>query len=143
MIRFLFSLITALMIIGCDEFNYSAEDNPTISKDYLRVNDSILLSADGSQQILIVTANHDWSIATTAEWLTITPMSGKGSQQVNITATENTEGAERKATLTITSGTAPYLLVLVAQAASSSPTTEPDPDENKKEPGASDNLPPE
>jgi len=50
-----------------------------------------------------IIASHNWNIASSVGWLTITPNNGTGNETVNVKATENSSLTPRNATLTITS----------------------------------------
>ena len=52
-----------------------------------------------------IAATADWTAVSDSDWLTVSPTSGgKGMQEVTLTFTENTTGAQRKGTITFTSG---------------------------------------
>ena len=60
----------------------------------------------GGDKSLTLNATRDWKVTSTADWVVVTPASGKASaddQTVTVSATENT-GGNRVATLTFTIG---------------------------------------
>jgi len=59
-------------------------------------------TADSNDDFDII-ASHNWNIASSVGWLTITPNNGTGNETVNVKATENSSLSPRNATLTITS----------------------------------------
>ena len=48
-----------------------------------------------------VTANIDWTVSSTAEWIIIAPAEGNGNATLNISVSENTEISERSADIVI------------------------------------------
>ena len=63
---------------------------------------SLLYNPDGSEQKVVVTSNVDWTVATEggSGWLTVTPNSGNGNNELTVTASENTGSALRGARFT-------------------------------------------
>jgi len=57
-------------------------------------------AANYTLQVMVNTA---WSIASNQDWCTLQPTSGNGSKEITVSVTENTTGAFRTATLSITS----------------------------------------
>lgn len=62
---------------------------------------SIILPFTASSGLFSIYSNCNWSINTSATWLSVSPSSAGGSANISVTATANS-GAARNATLTIT-----------------------------------------
>lgn len=107
-----------LLFIACDKNDDGGQDKPIISSDYIRVTPSLQLLGDGQVEELAIEANCNWTITKTEEWLTVTPITGSGSQRVKVSAGKNSTGAERAAILTVKGGTAPERQVMVTQSKS-------------------------
>ena len=68
-------------------------------------NTSVTMSGAESSTTLTITANADWTLSSTAGWLTITPASGgKGETEVTLKASANNESADREATVSLICG---------------------------------------
>jgi hypothetical protein len=81
-------------------------------------------SITASQQSATFTVNTNqstWTASSDATWLTITPTSGTDGTQLTATATQNT-GTQRRATITLTAGTATTTLEVTQFAAPQTPT---------------------
>ena len=66
---------------------------------------SIALSGAESTTSFVVTANGEWTLNNTADWLTLSPEKGdKGEVEVSVKASENTTVSERVATITLNCG---------------------------------------
>lgn len=66
---------------------------------------SIALSGAESTTSFVVTANGEWTLNNTADWLTLSPEKGdKGEVEVSVKASENTTASERVATITLNCG---------------------------------------
>lgn len=127
-------------------------DEPVISKDNIDVQTSVNLLGDGHTLEIAITANCSWTIEWDADWLSVNPTSGHGTQQISITAGKNTTGDQRVDVLRVQGGSSPTRMVTVTQAKASdteptqptNPTdpTKPENPDTEKEPTAGDNLPP-
>ena len=51
---------------------------------------------------IALTSNGDWNVASTADWVSVSPMSGNGNATLAITGAENNTGEERVATVEVT-----------------------------------------
>ena len=51
---------------------------------------------------IALTSNGDWNVASTADWVSVSPMSGNGNATLTIEAAENTTNEERVATVEVT-----------------------------------------
>ena len=73
------------------------------------------LLGDGQVTNLQISASCPWTISVSANWLSVTPTSGTGSQTVTVSVGKNPTGAERSTTLNIRGGGAPARSVVVTQ----------------------------
>lgn len=112
--KILLFLMLVIVANACTDDN-TEQDKPVISKDYIQVTSSLQLQADGEEQKLAILANCSWNISASESWLTVTPMTGNGTQNVTVVAGKNTTGSTRTAVLTIRGGTAPMRQVTVTQ----------------------------
>lgn len=77
-------------------------------------------TANGDTPAVSFTAIEPWSVTSIPNWLTATPAEGQaGDATITLKATENTTGADRSGTLTITSEHGVEQQIAVTQAASS------------------------
>jgi len=151
------TIILALAAIWACGGGDDSGDEPVISKDRLDVPPNLgELLGDGQTVELPIQANCAWTITKDAEWLSVTPSTGSGSQRVSVSAGKNNTGKQRMAVLTVKGGgSALTRMVTVTQAKGSdaeptNPTDPTDPTEptnpenpdTEKEPTADDNLPP-
>jgi len=76
------------------------------------------IAAAGSTVALSVVSNLSWSVAKSAnsDWLTVSPTSGTGNQNVSATASANATTAERSATLTFSAAGVANVIVTIRQA---------------------------
>lgn len=66
---------------------------------------TVLFSDDGGTQTRILTADGDWTANNTADWLTVSPLSGsKGDTKITLTATENMQDDSRSTTVSFNMG---------------------------------------
>jgi len=80
---------------------------------------SISFQHSGGNQVVNVTSNVNWTAASSASWLTVSPNSGTESESVIIAATANNSNSSRSATITITgSGGVPPKTITVSQSGS-------------------------
>lgn len=85
-------------------------------KDYITVSpETLTFVAAGESKDLAVASNCDWTVTSSAAWLTVSPAEGNGEvKTVTVTAAENPDKTERSATVTITSKTDASLTASVA-----------------------------
>ena len=76
------------------------------------------IAAAGSTVALSVVSNLSWSVAKSAnsDWLTVSPTSGTGNQNVSATASANATTAERSSTLTFSAAGVANVVVTIRQA---------------------------
>lgn len=96
----LFTLFCALTAVatGC---------NKTVIANLTMITSLIKVEAQGGSQEISFKTNVPWSIYSDATWVTVAPSSGGASdsyQKVTVTVSENSDEAERTATLTVTAG---------------------------------------
>jgi len=89
---FLFSL--SLIISACkkDEPHFFELDETTLS-----------FEIEGGSQNIAILSNGNWTISNTANWLTVSPLSGNGNTTVTVIASENETFEKRETTLTFSS----------------------------------------
>ncbi len=71
------------------------------------LNSVLMVDAAGGTQDISFKTNQSWSVRSDVGWVTVAPSSGAASdsyQIVNVTVAENTDEAERTASLTVTAG---------------------------------------
>lgn len=144
--RYIVLLLSLAVVWACGGGDDSG-DEPNISKDFVNVTPNVELLGDGQTVEINIQANCDWTITKDADWLSVIPSSGNGSQRVSITAGKNTTGSQRLAVLTVKGESVPARMVTVTQTKSlnseeSSDPSDPENPNTTKEPNAGDNLPP-
>lgn len=84
---------------------------------YLRVNTAqmnFFFSANAAQKIQLV-ANVAWTVESSEPWLTVSPESGEGVQEITVTAANNTANNGRTATITLSAQDVATVVILVTQ----------------------------
>lgn len=84
--HFLFVMAVALSLVGCQKPIEVSFETSTQEMD-----------AQGGTIEMALTSNGDWTIETNANWVVVSPMSGKGNATLTITAESNTTGSPRSA----------------------------------------------
>ncbi|MCP1382705.1 BACON domain-containing protein [Runella salmonicolor] len=76
------------------------------------------IGASGATLALSVISNLSWSVTKSAnsDWITISPISGTGNQNVSVTASANAATTERSATLTFSATGVANVVVTIRQA---------------------------
>ena len=93
-------LALSLMVISCGGTSGATKEEPMVPPVVSVKTQNV--SGEAGSQFLSVTASGNWTITTSAPWLTVSPSSGSGnSNMVVLSYTENTD-AVRTATITIT-----------------------------------------
>lgn len=73
-----------------------------VAAPFLTVSEtSLSVIAAGEAKTVDVTSNVEWTAASDAAWLTVTPASGENDGQLTLTAAANSTTAERTATVTV------------------------------------------
>lgn len=84
-------------------------------------------SEKSDKKTLQVNCNGDWTITNLPDWIDVDPMGGKGDRVVTFTTkSENATSSNRKATITITAGTASVNVDLTQEAGLSECYVEPE-----------------
>lgn len=84
-------------------------------------------SEKSDRKTLQINCNGDWSLTNLPNWIDVDPLGGKGDRIVTFTTkSENTTSSERKATVTVISGSSSVNVELVQEAALSSCYAEPE-----------------
>ncbi len=95
------------VLVGVFTLTSCEEKNTDLGAPALTLGESeITLPQNGGDTVLTINSTRDWMATSNAEWLVVTPESGKASaeaQEVTVTALENTE-MDREATVTFTIG---------------------------------------
>jgi hypothetical protein len=91
-------------VTGCSgSVTITLTQEPSPDTPYLTVNlTSLTLDADQvSNSEIVISSNISWNVTDNADWLTVSPTSGTGDANLQITATENTTIENRIATISI------------------------------------------
>ncbi|MDD2474840.1 MAG: DUF5689 domain-containing protein [Dysgonamonadaceae bacterium] len=103
-----------------DESTRCKLDVPPVTENFIVADkNDVTFEKEGGEEIIKITANVDWLATTDEFWLKIAPDSGTNDGILTIIASKN-EGAERKATITITGGVINKTVLIVQKAAESS-----------------------
>jgi hypothetical protein len=62
------------------------------------------IGSETSDTTLVISSNLEWTVEVSESWVTITPMSGSGDEELSIHCEENTESGPRTAIIIIKSG---------------------------------------
>lgn len=90
-------LAAVFAFAGCQK--EAPEDNVNISSA------KIVASAAGETQTISFTSNVAWTMASSADWVSVSPASGEaGSANVSVTISPNTTYSQRSTTLTLNAG---------------------------------------
>ena len=98
-----FAAVAAALFISCS----GNEDQPEVRPSLKLEGSTIEFEKEGGSETVSLTTNVDWSSASDASWLKVSPSGGVASQSVQtitLTADKN-DGATREATVTITAKT--------------------------------------
>ena len=77
---------------------------------------SLSYRATGGSEEITVASNINWTVTSSADWLTITPTSGSGDGTITVEAATNTSEGERIATITVSGEGATPKTINVTQA---------------------------
>ncbi|RZM25462.1 MAG: hypothetical protein EOO88_19210, partial [Pedobacter sp.] len=84
-----------------------------VGKSTLTVNTDTLSADHGAQSFsVLIKSNAGWVISTDAHWIGLSRSGGNGNQQITLSVLKNESELERKATITVTSGTEVKTLTL-------------------------------
>ena len=136
--KFSIFVLWALLVVACGGGDDDSDD-VNIRRDKITITDKIVLSGDGDNQKVDISATCNWITSECNEWLTITPTKGdKDTKSISFSADRNTTGVARSTVFSISGGDAQTVFVTVTQKKASDsqdPTS-------SGEPSADDNLPP-
>ena len=105
--------------VGASEFSSTVQVQPHANElntgpsylfdnlvDYIAANASQLyIPGEGDDRSIMVSSNINWTVTTSASWISTNLSSGSGDAQLTITIAENEVNDNRSGTLTITGGT--------------------------------------
>ena len=110
------------------------EDQP-VETPTLKVSEtSLSFAAEGGEKSFNLTANLDWTATPDADWLSVEPTSGKGSDKataIKVTADENTTAEARTATVKVKAGS---LSETISVTQAKKEATEPEQPEQPEQP---------
>lgn len=98
------------MLSACSDNDNNIVDSPELSFPNAETDDNIsavTISTFGGEKMVRISSNVDWSVASDADWLTLSNHSGVPTSTVattvylKITATRNETGSSRSATITL------------------------------------------
>ena len=108
------ALITAIMAVSCQKLHRN-DDVPDSA--WFATADQIEMSEAGTRRITVYTTC-DWTVESSAEWVTVEPKSGKsGVSELTLTFSENTGTEQRTAEINCTAGTYTDTYVITQKAA--------------------------
>lgn len=102
---FLFVAAVALSLVGCQKAVEVSFDGATQEID-----------AQGGSIEVALKSNGEWTLVSTAEWLTVNPVSGNGDATLTLTAVANTFGESRSAEIKATTKDNSAVLTVTQQA---------------------------
>lgn len=79
------------------------------------------INAQGGSVEIVLKSNGDWTINPTAEWIAVSPMSGKGDATLTLTVEANTTGEDRSTQIKATTKDNTATLVVTQRAQSPQP----------------------
>lgn len=91
------ALAFSCLLVGT-MFNSCSDDDPVVPTTFTVAPDAGTdIEAAGGSLNVTVSSNANWTAASDAEWLTVSPTSGNGNATLTVTATENTDYESRTA----------------------------------------------
>lgn len=94
---------TATVTVKCGDASDALAVNQAAAASNLTVSPSeLILNAAPSANTLKITSDAKWSISCPAEWVTITPTSGKGNADVTVSTQQNHKDELRGTDITVT-----------------------------------------
>lgn len=133
---------SANIVMTIDRYSFSSEGNREYNVDFVadeqhfyffvsQANDeayhvianpnSINFNADGGVETVTVQSIVSWTLACSADWISVTPESGDGNGEIAVTVMPNSEFISRNARIVFTSSMGSQSSVLVNQAAAVNP----------------------
>ena len=95
----LFIVAVSIAFVGCRKPVEVSFDTTTQEVD-----------AQGGSIEVVLKSNGDWTINSPAEWVTVSPMSGKGDATLTLTIEANTSGEDRATQIKATTITATIII---------------------------------
>ena len=107
------ALITAIMAVSCQKLHRN-DDVPDSA--WFATADQIEMSEAGTRRITVYTTC-DWIVETSADWVTVEPMSGNsGVNELTLTFSANTGTEQRQAEINCKAGTYTDTYVMTQKA---------------------------
>ena len=88
---------SALGFVACEDKGEEVVSNPTVELSTTTLN---FTNEEGDQKVEI-TANADWAVENTFDWITVTPMQGNKNGTITVAVSMNDTGAVRTATISV------------------------------------------
>ena len=102
---FVFVFFGLLLFSGCSKEHFDTTQTPTPHEFRLARNSIEASYTAGFANIsMVADLAISWTATCSADWLTVSPTSGTGACNINISWQENTEAADREATITFSEG---------------------------------------
>ena len=96
--KFKFLALAFLCLLVGTMFNSCSDDDPVVPTTFTVAPDAGTdIEAAGGSLNVTVSSNANWTAASDAEWLTVSPTSGNGNATLTVTVTENTDYESRTA----------------------------------------------
>ncbi|MBQ9288006.1 MAG: BACON domain-containing protein [Bacteroidaceae bacterium] len=96
--KFKFLALAFSCLLAGTMFNSCSDDDPVVPTTFTVAPDAGTdIEATGGSLNVTVSSNANWTAASDAEWLTVSPTSGNGNATLTVTATENTDYESRTA----------------------------------------------
>lgn len=96
--KFKFLALAFSCLLAGTMFNSCSDDDPVVPTTFTVAPDAGTdIEAAGGSLNVTVSSNANWTAASDAEWLTVSPTSGNGNATLTVTATENTDYESRTA----------------------------------------------
>lgn len=96
--KFKFLALAFSCLLTGTMFNSCSDDDPVVPTTFTVAPDAGTdIGAAGGSLNVTVSSNANWTAASDAEWLTVSPTSGNGNATLTVTATENTDYESRTA----------------------------------------------
>lgn len=96
--KFKFLALAFSCLLAGTMLNSCSDDDPVVPTTFTVAPDAGTdIEAAGGSLNVTVSSNANWTAASDAEWLTVSPTSGNGNATLTVTATENTDYESRTA----------------------------------------------
>lgn len=99
-------IATTLFLCRCTKEDEKKDPTPATPATSLTVSPTNLsFSCLSGEEKVTVTANSSWTVSSDQSWCTVSPASGSNNGTLTVKVGANTQASDRKATVTVTSGT--------------------------------------